>query len=90
MVSPFEMAVEYPKLPNSLFALAIAKESVLCSKFSLALLKLAVDWLFTLGNESVKLSTEVNTRAEAFYLAQGWQRGEVDEFNEVSFKLYKS
>lgn len=42
------------------------------------LLRLAVDWLFELGKESVQLSTGPDTRADRFYAAQGWTRGQVD------------
>jgi GNAT superfamily N-acetyltransferase len=49
------------------------------------LLKLAVDWLFDIGAERVSLSTEANTRADRFYLAQGWRRGEMKDEVEVKF-----
>lgn len=39
-----------------------------------ALLGLAVDWLFELGHERVWLGTTPGTRADRFYLAQGWTR----------------
>ena len=51
------------------------------------LLKLAVDWLFGLGNETVTLGTSANTRAERFYLTQGWTRGEMKNDIEVSYRL---
>lgn len=52
-----------------------------------ALLKLAVDWLFEIGAERVVLSTEANTRADHFYLAQGWTRGEMKDEVEVKYAL---
>lgn len=39
-----------------------------------ALLGLAVDWLFELGHERVRLVTTAETRADRFYQAQGWTR----------------
>ena len=51
------------------------------------LLKLATEWLFSLGNAQVKLSTSANTRADRFYLAQGWQRGSMKNAVEVIYTL---
>lgn len=51
------------------------------------LLKLAVEWLFSLGNEEVKLGTAANTRADRFYAAQGWTRGEMKDDVEVWYSL---
>jgi GNAT superfamily N-acetyltransferase len=51
------------------------------------LLKLAVAWLFSLGNETVKLGTSANTRADRFYAAQGWIRGEMKDDIEVGYRL---
>jgi GNAT superfamily N-acetyltransferase len=58
----------------SIWALFIAPEHEGrgCAK---RLLALAVDWLFELGNDEVRLSTAANTRADRFYAAQGWIRG---------------
>jgi GNAT superfamily N-acetyltransferase len=50
------------------------------------LLALAVDWLFGQGNGSVELTTSVATRAEEFYLRQGWTRTVLNE-REAGFKL---
>ena len=41
------------------------------------LLDCAVDWLFGLGNQSVHLRTAANTRADSFYSARGWIRGDL-------------
>lgn len=54
------------------------------------LLNLAVDWLFELGKESVQLSTGVDTRADRFYAAQGWARGQVERDKDVSYTLNKA
>lgn len=43
-----------------------------------ALLREAVDWLFTLGHAHVRLTTGAGTRADRFYAAQGWRRDAVD------------
>jgi GNAT superfamily N-acetyltransferase len=52
-----------------------------------ALLATAVDWLFAGGSEQVKLTTGPGTRADRFYAAQGWTRGELDAGGEVAFTL---
>ncbi len=54
------------------------------------LLGLATDWLFGMGAPSVSLSTEAGTRADGFYEAQGWRRGEVRRDGEVGYLLDKS
>ena len=51
------------------------------------LLRLASDWLFELGFEELKLGTEANTRADRFYAAQGWTRGEMKDAVEVWYRL---
>jgi ribosomal protein S18 acetylase RimI-like enzyme len=51
------------------------------------LLKLAVDRLFENGAERVVLSTEANTRADRFYLAQAWTRGEMRDDVEVKYSF---
>jgi GNAT superfamily N-acetyltransferase len=51
------------------------------------LLKLASDWLFSQGHASVTLGTEADTRADRFYLAQGWTRGEMKDEDEVFYSL---
>lgn len=53
-----------------------------------ALLQLAVDWLFAIGHERVRLSTTAGTRADRFYAAQGWQREPVSA-TEVAYSLAK-
>ena len=54
------------------------------------LLKLATDWLFKLGAEKVILSTSVNTRADRFYSAQAWMRGDVKDERDVDFTLWRN
>ena len=51
------------------------------------LLRLAVDWLFELGHDEIRLGTEANTRADRFYAAQGWTRGEMKDDVEVWYRL---
>src|SRR6185295_18430729 len=51
------------------------------------LLQLATDWLFAGGAQAVTLSTAANTRADRFYLAQGWQRAESEHGVDVHFRL---
>ncbi|MBY6187300.1 GNAT family N-acetyltransferase [Marinobacter hydrocarbonoclasticus] len=52
-----------------------------------ALMARATDWLFANGARVITLSTEVGTRAERFYQAQGWQPGAVDVRGERHFTL---
>ena len=51
------------------------------------LLRLAVDWLFAIGNDEIRLGTEAHTRADRFYAAQGWTRGEMKDDVEVWYRL---
>ncbi len=53
------------------------------------LLKAATAWLFNEGHQQVVLSTTVNTRADRFYAAQGWQRGAMKDEVEVFYRLAK-
>ncbi|MBX7220807.1 MAG: GNAT family N-acetyltransferase [Blastocatellia bacterium] len=53
------------------------------------LLKLATDWLFSLGHQTVTLCTAAETRADRFYQAQGWQRGGMKNQIEVIFTLHR-
>lgn len=53
------------------------------------LLNLAVRWLFEQGQEVVRLSTGTETRADRFYLSQGWTRERVDG-KEVLYLLSKA
>lgn len=53
------------------------------------LLRLATDWLFATGAESVALTTGERTRADRFYEEQGWRRGEVRPDGEVCYRLFK-
>ncbi len=54
------------------------------------LLKAAIDWLFSEGHQEVVLSTTINTRADRFYTAQGWQRGAMKDEVEVFYRLAKA
>lgn len=51
------------------------------------LLRLAADWLFEIGHDELRLGTEANTRADRFYAAQGWTRGEMKDDVEVWYRL---
>jgi GNAT superfamily N-acetyltransferase len=51
-----------------------------------ALLRLAVDWLFEMGHDSVHLTTGANTRADRFYAAQGWKRQPVSA-TDIEYSL---
>jgi GNAT superfamily N-acetyltransferase len=71
---------------HSIWALFVLPEFEGCG-VGKSLLKLAVDWLFEIGAARVILSTEANTRADRFYLAQGWTRGEMKDDVEVKYSL---
>ena len=51
------------------------------------LLELATDWLFANGCARVVLGTAPNTRADRFYSAQGWTRGELLANGEIFYSL---
>lgn len=52
-----------------------------------ALLALATHWLFASGAGSVALTTGAHTRADGFYLAQGWRRGAAAKAGDVRYTL---
>ena len=53
------------------------------------LLREAVDWLFAIGHDCVRLSTTANTRADRFYAQQGWLREPVST-TEIAYSITKS
>ena len=54
------------------------------------LLRLAVDWLFEIGNDEIRLGTEAHTRADRFYAAQGWTRCDMKDNIEVWYRLRRA
>ncbi|MBC7665839.1 MAG: GNAT family N-acetyltransferase, partial [Caulobacter sp.] len=54
------------------------------------LLRLAVDWLFEIGNDEVRLGTQADTRADRFYAAQGWTREGMRDAIEVGYRLRRT
>jgi ribosomal protein S18 acetylase RimI-like enzyme len=77
------------KTDSSIWALFVKPGFEGCG-YAKQLLNLATEYLFSLGNQQVTLSTDVNTRAERFYASQGWLRGAMlDEF-EIEFKLHNT
>ncbi len=54
------------------------------------LLRLAVDWLFEIGNDEIRLGTAAHTRADRFYAAQGWTREDMKDDVEVWFRLRRA
>lgn len=54
------------------------------------LLRLAVDWLFEIGNPEVRLGTAAHTRADRFYAAQGWTREDMKDDIEVGYRLRRA
>lgn len=54
------------------------------------LLRLAVDWLLAAGVDEIRLGTGAQTRADAFYQRQGWQRGELATNGDVVYRLRKA
>lgn len=53
------------------------------------LIAAATEWLFAQGVDTVSLSTTPDTRADAFYRANGWERGELTDRGEVMFRLMR-
>jgi GNAT superfamily N-acetyltransferase len=53
------------------------------------LLAMLGDYLFSLGHAQIVLGTSVGTRADAFYAAQGWERGRMIDAVEVQYTLRK-
>ena len=51
------------------------------------LLRLAVDWLFEIGHDELRLGTQAHTRADRFYAAQGWTREDMRNDIEVGYRL---
>lgn len=51
------------------------------------LLALLVEHMAALGKSEIHLSTTAGTRADAFYAAQGWQRGDMNDAVEVHYAL---
>jgi len=54
------------------------------------LLRLAVEWLFEIGHDEVRLGTQANMRADRFYAAQGWTRGEMKDDVEVAYRVRRA
>ena len=54
------------------------------------LMALMTDYLFSLGHDTLVLWTGAGTRADAFYRAQGWQRGAPNDGGDVEYSLRKS
>ena len=54
------------------------------------LMGMMTDYLFSLGHDKLVLSTGGGTRADAFYRAQGWQRGTPDGSGDVQYSLRKT
>ncbi|HTD05777.1 GNAT family N-acetyltransferase [Undibacterium sp.] len=81
------------------FSYAAAEDSSIWALFVLpefegrgagkVLLDLASDYLFSLGNRKVSLGTQANTRADAFYLSRGWERGGMLNDIEVGYVLHR-
>jgi len=54
------------------------------------LLRLAVDWLFEIGLDEIRLGTAAHTRADRFYAAQGWTREDMKDDVEVWYRLRRA
>lgn len=52
-----------------------------------ALLDTMVGWMWTLGHAQLTLTTEPGTRAERFYIAQGWRRLGMVGTGEIRLEL---
>ncbi len=53
------------------------------------LMALLTGYLFSLGHDTLVLTTGPGTRADAFYAAQGWRRGALTADGEVQYSLAK-
>lgn len=53
------------------------------------LIRMATDCLFENGATTITLSTDTKTRADEFYLRQGWTRGRLRDDGEVEYNLAK-
>jgi len=51
------------------------------------LMGLLVPWLFSFGHARIELGTQAGTRADRFYLAQGWTRGAMIDATQVAYTL---
>ena len=51
------------------------------------LLRSAVEWLFSMGSQTIVLSTDPGTRADRFYTEPGWIGGGSKANGEVTFHL---
>jgi GNAT superfamily N-acetyltransferase len=58
---------------GSIWALFVHPDHEGCG-YGKALLAKVVDWLWSLGHRRIWLTTAPGTRAEHFYVAQGWQQ----------------
>jgi GNAT superfamily N-acetyltransferase len=76
------------KIDGSVWALFVSpeREGLGIGKQLLALL---TRYLFAQGHETIVLGTGPDTRADAFYAAQGWERGERIKPTEVQYTLRK-
>jgi GNAT superfamily N-acetyltransferase len=54
-----------------------------------ALHSVLVDWLWTQGLDHLWLTTAPETRAETFYVQQGWQNRGRTQKGEIRFELYR-
>ena len=54
------------------------------------LLRRAVDWLFEIGFDEIRLGTAAHTRADRFYAAQGWTREDMKDDVEVWYRLRRA
>ncbi len=51
------------------------------------LMEIVTRWLFSLGHRRLRLGTEPGSRADRFYAAQGWTRGQMLDAYEVEYTL---
>lgn len=73
------------KIDASIWALFVAQDYE-GRGIAKRLLNAAVEWLFALGHESVHLSTSKDTRADRFYVGQGWTRSVLND-RDAGFRL---
>jgi GNAT superfamily N-acetyltransferase len=71
---------------GSIWALFVHPDHEGCG-YGKALLAKVVDWLWSLGHQRIWLSTASGTRAQRFYVAQGWQLRDAVSGGDIRLEL---
>jgi GNAT superfamily N-acetyltransferase len=76
------------KTDGSVWALFVSPESEGLG-IGKRLMAVLCDYLFSAGHATLVLTTGEGTRADAFYAAQGWQRGAITANGDVQYTLHQ-